>query len=272
MTVNSNVPHAMKTKGNIGIDQNSSRNNYAKVSKGSRLSKVSKQSRGLNLLVNCNGQTTLDDAFKHSFYNQKAVNQSENERVRSTVGVALNKHVGNKTLIGSRNIQKDGLKTGKTKEGTINSSKTYQINGADLSVIRNYNDTQSQQSQKRRQANPTAHRNYDNFHKTDSQSEVEAKINRHDSSETPCFMNTPQRTDSNWNGSAYLNQTHTNQSRALYTAMMSKTKDNEDQQSHTKSRNGEMTLRDEEVRSNSKNAKKSSSIDESLARGPSLAQ
>ena len=42
MTVNSNVPHAMKTKGNIGIDQNSSRNNYAKVSKGSRLSKVSK--------------------------------------------------------------------------------------------------------------------------------------------------------------------------------------------------------------------------------------
>ena len=43
MTVNSNVPHAMKTKGNIGIDQSSSsRNNYAKLSKGSRLSKASK--------------------------------------------------------------------------------------------------------------------------------------------------------------------------------------------------------------------------------------
>ena len=60
--------------------------------------------------------------------------------MRSTVGVAINKHVGNKTLIGSRNVQKDGLKTGKSKEGLTNSSKAYQINGADLNVIRNYND------------------------------------------------------------------------------------------------------------------------------------
>ena len=33
-----------------------------------------------------------------------------------------------------------------------------------------------------------------------------------------------------------------------------------------------MSLRDEEAKSNSKNAKKSSSIDDSLSRGPSLAK
>ena len=62
---------------------------------------------------------------------------------RSPFGVSIGKTAGSKTLIGSRNIQKDGVKTAKSKEALNHSSKTYQINGADLNVIRNFNDNSS---------------------------------------------------------------------------------------------------------------------------------
>ena len=72
------------------------------------------------------------------------MNNGETKSGRSPFGVSVGKNTGSKTLIGSRNIQKDGVKTGKSKEALNQSSKTYQINGADLNVIRNFNDNSSQ--------------------------------------------------------------------------------------------------------------------------------
>ena len=151
-------------------------------------------------------------------------NTGENRSSRSPFGVSVGSKRNTRIPVASRN-SKEGLRTGVSK-GTASakssSSKTYQINGADLNIIKKYNEDQGQQALKRRQTT-RAHRNYDNVHTSESRSDMDGRnMNRNDSSETPCFMATPQRTDSNWNGSAYLNQTQANKSRALYTAMMSK--------------------------------------------------
>ena len=44
------------------------------------------------------------------------MNNGETKSGRSPFGVSIGKSAGSKTLIGSRNIQKDGIKTGKSKE------------------------------------------------------------------------------------------------------------------------------------------------------------
>ena len=81
----------------MGVDTNSSRSRnggghtssqgkLSRVSKGSRASKTSK---GLNLISHFsnNGETTLDDAFKHSFYNSNMINTGDNRSNRSPFGV-----------------------------------------------------------------------------------------------------------------------------------------------------------------------------------------
>ena len=136
----------------MGIDVNSSRSRngvghtgsqgkLSRVSKGSRASKTSK---GLHLIshLSNNGETTLDDAFKHSFYNSNMMNTSDNRSSRSPFGMTVGSRRNNGIPIVSRN-SKEGLRTGKSKGSNSvksNSSKTYQINGADLNIIKNYNE------------------------------------------------------------------------------------------------------------------------------------
>ena len=84
---------------NAGVESSGSRNGagsagkYSRGSKGSRASKNS-NSKGPNLVSHCtafNGETTLDDAFKHSFYNSNMINTGDNRSNRSPFGVTLGK-------------------------------------------------------------------------------------------------------------------------------------------------------------------------------------
>ena len=134
----------------MGIDSNSnSRNGAAPISMGklsrvSKGSKASKTSKGVNLISHFNGETTLDDAFKHSFYNSNMMNTGDNRSSRSPFGVAVGSKRNHRIPIGTKN-GKDGAasRSGRSK-GTNSvkstSSKTYQINGADFNVIKNYNE------------------------------------------------------------------------------------------------------------------------------------
>ena len=82
---------------NTGIESSSSRNgtgSHGKYSRGSKGSRASKTSKGPTLVANCtafNGETTLDDAFKHSFYNSNMMNTGDNRSNRSPFGVTLGK-------------------------------------------------------------------------------------------------------------------------------------------------------------------------------------
>lgn len=100
MTVNSNAPQtAQKSnlQNNSVVESSSSRNgagSHGKYSKGSKGSKASKNSKSPNLVSHCtafNGETTLDDAFKHSFYNSNMINTGDNRSNRSPFGVTLGK-------------------------------------------------------------------------------------------------------------------------------------------------------------------------------------
>ena len=82
---------------NVAVESSGSRNganSAGKYSRGSKGSRASKTSKGPNLVTNCtafNGETTLDDAFKHSFYNSNMMNTGDNRSNRSPFGVTLGK-------------------------------------------------------------------------------------------------------------------------------------------------------------------------------------
>ena len=134
--------HIQRSNSNNSRNQT---NSVSKFSKGSRGSRSSKASKGILLTTNFNGEQTLDDAFKHSFYNPNMMNTGDNRSNRSPFGVTIGKR-NNKVGAGSRNGSKQAFSSGKsrvTASVKSNSSKTYQIHGADLSIIQSYNEGQA---------------------------------------------------------------------------------------------------------------------------------